>query len=1335
MPDHLEKNPEDSTPAITDHLQTYLQDTAPVIGDDYRDLQRTALGEVLKLSTDAIGPVVLQIESRYQTAQKTARTKFEESEKEIKSRFQAESQEAQRQYQDHLAKIQSEYESELDTLETDTKVQRDRISSSAETHEQEAQKNCAYEMMLAETVADGASKKYLQERKEIEAAIPAAKRRLSSLSEQAEAVLRRYRYSIGPARENLEPSDSEMYDPVGTFRKNRQLAQQYLDTLSSLRVPSLFTGAWPLALSALPCGIAVGLMGLISYLNVLNLPSFYITAPVAFLVTLAVILLLGKKLWTKGRSQISTVYEPFRMIISNTQQVLDRHLKLTLEQLDRDTRQASEKHSSEEQKAKEQFDTIKGSVARRREASLGQIEDTYKSARQRLDQGRDHDRRQTQQAYQDRQQGLQIEYDQNLLAIQNRYRQETADCQNWYESLRGPLEKRWQQGLSCIEALLEKTAHLDGSLSIDFSDPSWRQWSGVNTFTSIIRFGYFHLDMSQLADSLLEQADSKLDRTEPVLLPALLAFPDRCSVLLETRNQGREDAIKTLRAVMVRLFTSLVPGRVHFTIIDPIGLGENFAGFMHASDYEEMLVGRRIWTDAAQIQQRLEDLTEHMEKVIQKYLRNEFKTIEDYNQQAGELAEPYRFLVISDFPTNFNEESARRLSSIINSGARCGVYTLIAYDARRELPPGIHIEDLASNSVHLSYENNRFVWLDEIFRRFPLTTDSAPAEDVLTGIMHTVGRASKDSTRVEVPFETIIPNDDQYWSSDSSNELYVPIGKTGATRLQYLKLGRGVAQHMLIAGKTGSGKSTLLHVIITNLALWYSPDQVELYLIDFKKGVEFKTYVTNNLAHIRTVAIESDREFGLSILQRLDAELTRRGDLFRQAGVQDIASYRQITGTVMPRTVLIVDEFQVFFSEDDKLGQDAGLLLEQLVRQGRAFGVHVLLGSQTLGGTSGLARSTLGQMAVRIAMQCSEADSQLILDDDNVAARLLSRPGEAIYNDTGGMVVGNSPFQTSWLPDQSRDEYLRRIAELSGKRSARREPLIVFEGNVPADITGNRRLTECLEQSHWPGPTVTGCAWLGEPVAIKEPTSVVFRRQSGSNLLVIGQRDVSALGLLSAAMVSLAAQHDPQSARFVILDGSPTDSPHAGQLQRVASALPHEHRIVEWRGVADVIADLARQVQSRQQSDLLDAPAIYVLIYALQRYRVLRRNEDDFGFSTDQQDSPRPDKQFAELLREGPPVGVHLLVWSDTLATIERTLDRQTIREFDNRVLFQMSSSDSSNLIDSPVANKLGLHRALFYSEERGDLEKFRPYAPMSPKWLDHISNLLKIKSTEHDSK
>ena len=125
-----------------------------------------------------------------------------------------------------------------------------------------------------------------------------------------------------------------------------------------------------------------------------------------------------------------------------------------------------------------------------------------------------------------------------------------------------------------------------------------------------------------------------------------------------------------------------------------------------------------------------------------------------------------------------------------------------------------------------------------------------------------------------------------------------------------------------------------------------------------------------------------------------------------------------------PGRLLIIDEFQEFFVEDDAIAQTASLLFDRIVRQGRAFGIHVLLGSQTLGGAYTLARATLGQMVIRVALQCNEADAYLIMDENNPAPRLLSRPGEGIYNDAAGAVEGNSPFQVVWLPDDERDVWL-----------------------------------------------------------------------------------------------------------------------------------------------------------------------------------------------------------------------------------------------------------------------------------------------------------------------
>src|SRR5262249_43802839 len=148
------------------------------------------------------------------------------------------------------------------------------------------------------------------------------------------------------------------------------------------------------------------------------------------------------------------------------------------------------------------------------------------------------------------------------------------------------------------------------------------------------------------------------------------------------------------------------------TIIDPVGRGENFAAFMHLADHDESLVQSRIWTEAPHIEQRLADLTGHMENVLQKYLRNQFETLAEYNAQAGEVAEPFRFLVVADFPVNFPPDACRRLISLASAGARCGIYTFVMVDTKQALPQGIDRADLERACTCLDWEGNRFAWED-----------------------------------------------------------------------------------------------------------------------------------------------------------------------------------------------------------------------------------------------------------------------------------------------------------------------------------------------------------------------------------------------------------------------------------------------------------------------------------------------------------------------------------------------------------------------------------------------------------------------------------------------
>ena len=444
---------------------------------------------------------------------------------------------------------------------------------------------------------------------------------------------------------------------------------------------------------------------------------------------------------------------------------------------------------------------------------------------------------------------------------------------------------------------------------------------------------------------------------------------------------------------------------------------------------------------------------------------------------------------------------------------------------------------------------------------------------------------------------------------------------------------------------------------------------------------------------------------------RVDEELKRRGDMFRALGCQDIAGYKRAGGTEpMPRSLLLIDEFQEFFTEDDEVAQQAALLFDRIVRQGRAFGIHVLLGSQTLGGAFTLARATMGQMVIRVALQCNEADAYLIMDDSNPAPRLLSRPGEGIYNDAAGAIEGNSPFQVVWLPDEERDEWLDKVIALAPKDY---DGPIVFEGNAPASIRENYDLARVLAAKPAQSPSAPRI-WLGAPNSIKGPTEAVFQKQSGNHLLIVGQREETATTMLGLAAIALSAQFSAGGAKIILLHASPADSPESKFFAKIPGIT-----LAEPQNLADTMTEISNELKARLAGDApADAPRIFLLVHGLQKFKKLR-GEDDFSFSSD--DSENPSKQLTTIINEGPSQGIHLIAFVDTFNNVNRFLNRKTLSEIEMRIVFQMSASDSASLIDSPKASTLGLHRALLHNEQAGTLETFRPYAAPDAAWLAEL--------------
>jgi S-DNA-T family DNA segregation ATPase FtsK/SpoIIIE len=919
---------------------------------------------------------------------------------------------------------------------------------------------------------------------------------------------------------------------------------------------------------------------------------------------------------------------------------------------------------------------------------------------------------------------LRSEAEQKERAFKETRDQRLAELQADLARQQEALEHDWQAGVQPIEREIQAIEQSSARLFPPWTDPRWETWTPPADFARAARFGKIEVELEKLVQMALPEGLKGVQELAHFSLPMLLQYPQGGSLLIETKEEMGE-AIAALNTVIFRLLAASPPGQVNFTILDPIGLGQNFAGLMHLADYEQNQINGRIWTQTAQIEERLAELNEHMEKVIQMYLRNEFPTIAEYNAQAGQAAEKYHVVVVAGFPVNFSDTAARRLLNIAASGARCGVHLLVVWDQRQVGPHDFVPDELRRHCVRLVESDGTFQVAGSDLSGIQLKLDPPPPPDWVTGFLKKVGENAKDANRVELPFSQVAPGQGEVWSEDTAEEVRVPIGISGASKLQYLTVGRGTRQHALIAGKTGSGKSNLFHVIVTNLALWCSPEQVEFYLVDFKKGVEFKCYASRRLPHARVVAIESDREFGLSVLQRIDEELRRRGDLFRKAGVQEFAIYRKVAGAgSLPRALLLIDEFQEFFTEEDRISQGAAVLLDRIVRQGRAFGIHVVLGSQTLGGAYTLARATIGQMVIRVALQCNEADAYLIMDESNAAPRLLSRPGEGIYNDMAGRFEGNSPFQVVWFTDELREQHLARIRARADQAGFANSAPVVFEGNVPAEIEENTFFWQAVRTVPQSAP-VLARVWLGAPNSIKGPTEAIFQRQSGSHLLIVGQDVESSTSLLAASLVALSAQYPPECVRLILLESTAPGTPERDYFDRTVAALrvpvlrPKRHELAQ--ALQDATPHKEGQVSEEPSAQ---SPATFILISDLQEFKPLRQ-EDEFSFSLEKgEGGPSPAALLAELITEGPQRDTHLIVTVDNYNNVTRCLGRKLLSEFQMRVLFQMSPSDSASLIDSPEASKLGFHRALFYNEREGYVEKFRPYALPGHEWLEKVRHI-----------
>ncbi|MBP2214777.1 MULTISPECIES: FtsK/SpoIIIE domain-containing protein [Rhodococcus] len=770
------------------------------------------------------------------------------------------------------------------------------------------------------------------------------------------------------------------------------------------------------------------------------------------------------------------------------------------------------------------------------------------------------------------------------------------------------------------------------------------------------------------------------------------------------------DDRRIVENVVLDMLALLPAGRVKIDAVDPVELGASLNFLYGLGDAGPKVFGDKIW-GSHNISELLIELENHVAFVTQKYLQGTHETLTSYNREAGEVAEPYRLVLLFDHPKSFSKdgenwdrEALTRLRRLADVGRRAGVFLLATVPAAtspHEAVKPAELSALASamtsgrdpeivQALGLPTSGSRKgpVHLSDII--WQLTSDTPPTEQQLADLLAHIERQMHAAANVQVdpakvyalaqaeahraaakgtrPDQVIADphNPKTWWSDHSANAAVSRFGRMGASNVAELRIDSGDFPGALVGGRTGSGKSVLLHSLILGWAMQYPPEELEFYLIDFKEGVEFKPYAAGLLPHARIVAIETNRDFGISVLESLDEEIEKRGELFKAVGGGEVnfGTYRSQSGEQLPRIILVIDEFHMMLEEEDEASRKAAALIERVIRQGRAFGVHAVLASQSVSGSAQKIRVALDQIKTRLVLSSSSKDSELLLADGNVDAQLLDKPGEGIINTKGGVRDANNRFQCAYWSGQDREDVISALHALAQQRGFTRRP-VVFEGNAEAPITDQP--SSLFTRSSPIGELVLP---VGAPMSLADPVCMRVARAAGGNMLVISPDALDSLALMTASLLATGITVD--AVDFAAM-ASPWDEVFKGFTAYGA-------RLTHSRQFPSLLSELNELVMERHALNDFRGRGRVLVLPGLQRARDL--NPDDY-------DDKSPSKILAAILRDGPEVGVHVLAWADRYATFQRRFDHASAREFSHKLLGPLNESDSRVLADSTAAAKL----------------------------------------------
>jgi hypothetical protein len=701
----------------------------------------------------------------------------------------------------------------------------------------------------------------------------------------------------------------------------------------------------------------------------------------------------------------------------------------------------------------------------------------------------------------------------------------------------------------------------------------------------------------------------------PVAVPML----DESHLQVVSTHDSRTRAEALIEGLLMRVLSYFRPGLVQVHVWDL----NQFTGALPGL-YPLTRTGLLAVHDPGRLPQLLDELSDRIRRVHTRVLVDGHSSLRELAGTTGVRTEPWLVAVLVGNRSALCEDEHRQLQRVARGGLACGVQ-LVLLDVPMTVNAAVETVRIADDGTATTSMTGPYA---------TVTLDSALPRDELTRACHTIADEHERWRGRVGAFTDLLPARALWGRSSSRTGLHAPIGFAEGMPVEIALA--DASPHALVAGPSGSGKTNLLLTMISSLAARYDPDELELYLLDFKEGVSFAQFTpgrrdTTWLPHARLVGvnINTDREFGLALLRFLADEMRRRAEAAKAHEVTKLEELRAADSRGRwPRIVAIVDEFQFLFGERDEVSRAATALLEDVARRGRSQGIHLVLASQDVSGIEAFwgRPAIFEQFVLRIGLP----RARHVLADLNDATLGLPR-WHAVVNHESGIRHGNVVVR---IPEATDVNGVQR--HLHATYQAGRVRPRLFDGSRAPRF---RELEDALDSTGGVPRALLGqCIDVGGSAA-----TVPLPAAPGRNIGVIGSGAADAVRVLGAAAGSLARQLAPDALDVVLAPLVPDALLPAARLARVFDSRTHRCETVELDGVRARVEGLAAELSGRLAGGGVGArrTTLVVLYGADAAEPVLGRG----GLAA-----------LRQLLRFGPETGLHVLGWWRSVQRLKSVL-------------------------------------------------------------------------------